>query len=44
MQYQLAEDLWECLGDARPDAEVLAAGDRRFSRAELDARANPIGV
>jgi hypothetical protein len=39
MQYQLA-DLWECLCDAGPDAAVLVAGDRRFSRAELDSRAN----
>ena len=39
MQYQLA-DLWECLCDAGPAAEVLVAGNRRATRAELDGRAN----
>ncbi len=39
MEYQLA-DLWECLCDAAPDAEVFVAGDRRSTRAALDARAN----
>jgi acyl-CoA synthetase (AMP-forming)/AMP-acid ligase II len=39
MQFQLA-DLFECLCDARPDAEAVIAGERRLSRAALDARAN----
>jgi len=39
MEFQLA-DLYECLCDARPDAEVLVAGDQRYTRRELDARAN----
>ncbi len=41
MHFQLA-DLYECLCDARPDAEVLIAGDRRCTRAQLDARANQL--
>jgi acyl-CoA synthetase (AMP-forming)/AMP-acid ligase II len=39
LQFQLA-DLYECLCDARPDAEVLVAGARRVTRRELDERAN----
>jgi acyl-CoA synthetase (AMP-forming)/AMP-acid ligase II len=39
MEFQLA-DLYECLCDARPDADVLVAGTRRYTRRELDERAN----
>ena len=39
MEFQLA-DLYECLCDARPGAEVLVAGERRLTRRELDERAN----
>jgi acyl-CoA synthetase (AMP-forming)/AMP-acid ligase II len=39
MEYQLA-DLFEALCDARPDAPVLVAGGRHYTRGELDARAN----
>jgi acyl-CoA synthetase (AMP-forming)/AMP-acid ligase II len=39
LQFQLA-DLYECLCDAGPDAEVVVAGDRRLSRSALDRRAN----
>jgi acyl-CoA synthetase (AMP-forming)/AMP-acid ligase II len=39
MEFQLA-DLYECLCDARPDADVLVAGSRRYTRRELDERAN----
>ena len=39
MEFQLA-DLYECLCDAGPDADVVIGGGRRLSRADLDARAN----
>jgi acyl-CoA synthetase (AMP-forming)/AMP-acid ligase II len=39
MEFQLA-DLFECLCDAAPDADVLVAGERRITRGELDRRAN----
>jgi acyl-CoA synthetase (AMP-forming)/AMP-acid ligase II len=39
MDFQLA-DLYECLCDARPDADVLVAGSQHVTRRELDARAN----
>jgi len=39
MHYQLA-DLLEALCDAKPQAEALVAGDKRYTRAELDQRAN----
>ncbi|UCE84943.1 MAG: acyl-CoA synthetase [Deltaproteobacteria bacterium] len=39
MQFQLA-DLYECLCDAGPEAPAVIAGDRRVSRAALEARAN----
>lgn len=39
MEFQLA-DLYECLCDARPDAEVLVAGRERWRRIDLDRRAN----
>jgi acyl-CoA synthetase (AMP-forming)/AMP-acid ligase II len=39
LQFQLA-DLFECLCDARPEAEAVVAGPLRRSRGELDARAN----
>lgn len=41
MQFQLA-DLYEILCDANPQAEALIAGDRVFTRGELDARANQL--
>ena len=41
MEYQLA-DLLEALCDAKPDAAALVAGERRYTRAELDARANQL--
>ena len=41
MEFQLA-DLYECLCDAHPDAEVIIAGDRRCTRRELDMRANQL--
>jgi len=39
MEFQLA-DLFECLCDAGPEAEVLVAGDSRRTRLELEQRAN----
>jgi len=39
MEYQLA-DLFEALCDAKPDADALVAGDKRYTRAQLDQRAN----
>jgi fatty-acyl-CoA synthase len=39
VEFQLA-DLYECLCDARPDAQVLVTGERRVTRRELDDRAN----
>jgi len=39
MHYQLA-DLFEALCDANPDALCLIAGDKRYSRRELDHKAN----
>lgn len=39
MEYQLA-DLLEALCDAKPDAEALVAGNKRYTRGELDQRAN----
>jgi acyl-CoA synthetase (AMP-forming)/AMP-acid ligase II len=39
MEFQLA-DLFECLCDAGPDAEVLIAGEEHRTRRELDLRAN----
>ncbi|MFQ5515072.1 MAG: acyl-CoA synthetase [Myxococcota bacterium] len=39
MEFQLA-DLFEALCDARPDAEALVAGERRYTRLELDRRAS----
>ena len=41
MEFQLA-DLFECLCDARPDADVLVAGEKRRTRAELESRANQL--
>ena len=41
MEFQLA-DLYECLCDARPEAEVLVAGRLRRTRRELDERANRV--
>ncbi|MFQ5417275.1 MAG: acyl-CoA synthetase [Myxococcota bacterium] len=39
MEFQLA-DLFECLCDAAPEAEVLIAGDEHRTRRDLDLRAN----
>ena len=39
MEFQLA-DLFECLCDARPEADVLIAGGQRRTRAQLESRAN----
>ena len=41
MEFQLA-DLFECLCDARPEADVLVAGEKRRTRAELERRANQL--
>ncbi len=41
MEFQLA-DLFECLCDARPEADVLVAGEKRRTRAELESRANQL--
>jgi acyl-CoA synthetase (AMP-forming)/AMP-acid ligase II len=39
MQFNLA-DLWECVADTVPDHLALVDGDRRFTYAEVDERAN----
>ncbi len=39
MEFQLA-DLFEALCDAEPEADVLVAGERRYTRGALDERAN----
>jgi acyl-CoA synthetase (AMP-forming)/AMP-acid ligase II len=39
MQFNLA-DLWECVADTVPDHHALVDGDRRFTFAEVDERAN----
>ena len=39
MQFNLA-DLWERVADTVPDALAVVDGERRFSYAEVDARAN----
>jgi len=41
MEYQLA-DLFEALCDAKPEALCLVAGSRRYSRQQLDQRANQL--
>lgn len=41
MDYQFA-DILECLCDAKPDAEILVAGERAITRIELDRRANQL--
>lgn len=41
MEYQLA-DLLEGLCDAKPNAPALVAGEKRYTRGELDARANQL--
>jgi len=39
LEFQLA-DLYECLCDTGPEADVVVAGSRRLTRSQLDERAN----